>query len=125
MYGPPNDRWDLTKIVGSVALPCDFNADDEDEVLLLFTDEGLGDLPITSVDQVKGVVTCGFVLLTRIEGRLWPVLGFLFMPYTTLAYMAAVLNVGSVEGWWLALVIAAVLVDLAHWGGGGHAVRRH
>ena len=35
----------------------------------------------------------------------WPLLGFLFMPYTTLAYMAAMLHGGSVNGGWLALVV--------------------
>jgi len=47
------------------------------------------------------------------ETALWPVLGFLFMPFTTLAYMAAVLNNNhSVNGWWLVLIIIAVLADL-------------
>jgi hypothetical protein len=45
---------------------------------------------------------------------LWPLLGFFFMPYTTLAYMAAMLNGGSVSGGWLVLVIVAVVVDLGH-----------
>jgi hypothetical protein len=54
---------------------------------------------------------------------LWPILGFLFMPYTTLAYMAAMLNNHrSVDGWWLALVIAAAVIDLG--GQGGSARRR-
>ena len=53
---------------------------------------------------------------------LWPLLGFLFMPYTTLAYMAAMLNNHhSVTGGWLVLVIVAALVDLF---GHGHIVRR-
>lgn len=55
---------------------------------------------------------------------IWPVLGFLFMPYTTLAYMAAKLNAGEVSGGWLILLIVAILVDVGHWGGGGHAARR-
>jgi hypothetical protein len=47
------------------------------------------------------------------ETALWPVLGFLFMPYTTLAYMAAMLGgEGSVSGLWLVLVVVAVLADL-------------
>jgi hypothetical protein len=53
---------------------------------------------------------------------LWPVLGFLLMPYTTLAYMAAMLNNHhNASGGWLALVIVAALVDL---GGQGGSVRR-
>jgi len=48
---------------------------------------------------------------------IWPLLGFFFMPYTTLAYMAAMLNNNShVSGGWLILVIAAALVDLGHLG---------
>jgi hypothetical protein len=53
---------------------------------------------------------------------LWPLLGFLFMPYTTLAYMAAMLNNHhTVNGGWMALVIIAALVDL---GGQGSTARR-
>ena len=58
------------------------------------------------------------------ETTLWPVLGFLFMPYTTLAYMAAMLNAGSVSGGWLVLVIVAVLVDVGNWGSGGRTYHR-
>ncbi len=53
---------------------------------------------------------------------LWPFLGFLFMPYTTLAYMAAMLNNNHVvNGGWMALIIVAALFDL---GGQGHSARR-
>ncbi len=53
---------------------------------------------------------------------LWPILGFVFMPYTTLAYMTAMLNNHHVvSGGWLALVIVAALVDLS---GQGHSARR-
>jgi len=65
-------------------------------------------------------------LLTNWFGRafttvIWPLLGFIFMPYTTLAYMAAMLNNKSLSGWWLALFIAAVAVDVLHWGAGSKA----
>jgi hypothetical protein len=54
---------------------------------------------------------------------LWPILGFLFMPYTTLAYMAAMLNNNhSANGGWLALIIIAALFDIG--GQGGSARRR-
>ena len=44
----------------------------------------------------------------------WPLLGFFFMPFTTLAYMAAMLNNNNVvSGWWLVLIIAAAMVDLS------------
>ena len=59
------------------------------------------------------------------ENRVWPILGFVFMPYTTLAYMAAMLNNNhAVTGVWLALSIAAAVVDIAHLGGGGHTYSR-
>lgn len=49
---------------------------------------------------------------------LWPVLGFLFAPYTTLAYAWAINSNGSVEGMHLVVVIVAVLLDLGVIGGG-------
>jgi hypothetical protein len=56
------------------------------------------------------------------ETALWPLLGFVFMPYTTIAYMAAMLNNNHVvSGGWLALVIVAALFDV---GGHGHFARR-
>lgn len=59
------------------------------------------------------------------ESVVWPLLGFFFMPYTTLAYMAAVINTGHhVSGLWLALIVTAALIDLGHWGGSGISVRK-
>jgi hypothetical protein len=49
---------------------------------------------------------------------LWPILGFILMPYTTLAWMAGELH-GGVRGMWTLLVVLAVLVDLGHMFGGG------
>ena len=46
------------------------------------------------------------------ETALLPLLGFLFMPYTTLAYMAGMLADGSISGGWLVLVVVAALADL-------------
>jgi hypothetical protein len=77
---------------------------------------------------VPRLLMVGLFLLTdwfgqAFETTLWPVLGFLFMPYTTLAYMAAMFhNDHSVSGAWLVLVIVAVLVDMGHWGGGHRGV---
>ena len=59
------------------------------------------------------------------ESALWPILGFLFMPYTTLAYTAAMLNNHhSVNGGWLVLVVIAVLVDLGGQGSSARGSRR-
>lgn len=62
---------------------------------------------------------------TAFESRIWPILGFLFMPYATLAYLAAMLNNNhTLAGGWLALFVAAIIVDVLHWGGGGVSYRR-
>jgi len=59
------------------------------------------------------------------ETLLWPVMGFVFMPYATLAYIAAMLNNNhALTGGWLALFIVAIVVDVSHWGGGGQTYRR-
>jgi hypothetical protein len=59
------------------------------------------------------------------ETRIWPVLGFLFMPYTTLAYLAAMLNNShKLSGMWLVLFIVAIIVDVGNWGGSGSSCRR-
>jgi hypothetical protein len=48
---------------------------------------------------------------------LWPLLGFFFMPYTTLAYMGAMLNNNhQVSPGWLVVIIVAIVVDLSHHG---------
>ena len=59
------------------------------------------------------------------ETRLWPFLGFVFMPYSTLAYLAAMLNNNhTLSGGWLALFIVAIVVDVGHHWGGGVKYRR-
>jgi hypothetical protein len=56
-------------------------------------------------------------------GALIPLLGFFFLPYATLAYMAAQLN-GGVTGWWLVVLVIAIIVDLGHWSSGAGVKRR-
>ena len=47
------------------------------------------------------------------DTAVWPVLGWVVLPYTTAAYMAAMLNNDhKVGGWWLVLLVLAVLADL-------------
>lgn len=55
---------------------------------------------------------------------LWPALGFLFLPLTTLAYAFAINTNGAVDGWYLAGVVLAVLIDLGVIGGGRASRRR-
>jgi hypothetical protein len=54
------------------------------------------------------------------ETNYWPVLGFLFMPLTTLAYAWAVNTNGTVTGIYLVVVVIAVLIDLGLGGKGAH-----
>ena len=56
--------------------------------------------------------------------KIWPFLGFFFLPLTTLAYAWAVNTYGSVKGLGLVVVVLAVLFDLGIVGGGGAAGRR-
>lgn len=58
------------------------------------------------------------------ESRLWPVLGFIFMPLTTLAYALAINANGSVTGFYAAIVVVAALLDLGTHGAGPAARRR-
>lgn len=47
------------------------------------------------------------------ETVIWPILGFIFLPWTSLVYMAAMLhNNHQVTGWWVVLMVIAVLSDL-------------
>ena len=56
------------------------------------------------------------------ETNIWPFLGWLFMPFTTLAYLCAMLNNDhSLAGGWVVLMIVAVIFDLSS---GGHNASR-
>jgi hypothetical protein len=46
------------------------------------------------------------------EMNLWPFLGFLFLPYTTLTYALAMNERGSLEGPYLVMWIGAIILDL-------------
>jgi hypothetical protein len=59
------------------------------------------------------------------ESWIWPLLGFFFLPLTTLAYAAAVnWNDGSVSGGYFFMVLLAALFDLGALGNGRMAQRR-
>jgi hypothetical protein len=55
---------------------------------------------------------------------LWPLLGFFFLPLTTLAYAWAINFNGTVDGIYLVVVVVAVLIDLGLLGGGAASGRR-
>jgi hypothetical protein len=54
---------------------------------------------------------------------LWPIVGFLFMPLTTLAYAWAINSNGSVNGLYFFMVLLAALIDLGAIGGSSRAGR--
>lgn len=59
------------------------------------------------------------------DSMLWPLAGFIFLPLTTLAYAFAMnSNAGSVSGFYLVVVVLAVLIDLGMLGGSGKAGRK-
>ena len=49
---------------------------------------------------------------------IWPLLGFFFLPTTTLGYAVAQNRYGGVRGWGLVLVVLGALVDLGALGSG-------
>jgi len=49
---------------------------------------------------------------------IWPLLGFVFMPLTTLAYAFAINSNGSVSGFYAFLMVVAALIDLGTHGAG-------
>ena len=55
---------------------------------------------------------------TAYQTTVWPLLGFFFMPVTTLAYAWAMHSSGSVAGGQLVVVVIAVLIDIGIIGGG-------
>ncbi|QDU34942.1 hypothetical protein KS4_30190 [Poriferisphaera corsica] len=58
------------------------------------------------------------------ETILWPVLGFIFFPYTTIAYAFAYNQTsGHISGIYLVVIIFAVLVDLGSSSGSATSMR--
>ena len=64
------------------------------------------------------------LLQNAYETLLWPLLGFVFMPLTTLAYAWSVRATGTVDGWHYALMTLAVLIDLGLIGKGARGRRQ-
>ncbi len=57
------------------------------------------------------------------DSFIWPLLGFFFLPATTITYAIAENELDGVRGWGLVLIILGVLVDLGMLGGGARSRR--
>lgn len=55
-------------------------------------------------------------LSSAFQTTLWPLLGFFFMPFTTLAYAIAMHN-GGLTNFWIVVLIIAAIMDLGVNGG--------
>lgn len=55
---------------------------------------------------------------------LWPILGFIFMPYTACGYALAVNSFGGTQGMGLVVIIIGVVLDLGSHGGSARYRRR-
>ena len=53
----------------------------------------------------------------------WPLLGLIFLPWTTLAYLLVWSPIGGVEGWEWLIVALGVVADLATYSGRAAASR--
>jgi hypothetical protein len=58
------------------------------------------------------------------SGFVIPLLGLVFLPYTTLFYVLAWSPVGGVHGWGWFFVTIGVIFDLGHWLRGGYMGRQ-
>lgn len=65
--------------------------------------------------RIAGIVIFAFTnyFATAYTTVIWPVLGWLFFPITTLAYMWAKNVNGQVDGIWIVVMIVAVALDFA------------
>jgi len=58
------------------------------------------------------------------HGLLVPLLGFVFLPITTIVYAWEINSHLAIEGINLLWLLLAVIIDVSGWGGGGHHARR-
>jgi len=73
---------------------------------------------------ILALCACGGVFSGVWATALWPVIGFFFLPYTTLAYGLAHAYGSGVEGVWLLGLILGVALDLGASGGSAAGSRR-
>ncbi|HLA17177.1 MAG TPA: hypothetical protein VJZ72_09790 [Candidatus Limnocylindrales bacterium] len=56
------------------------------------------------------------------DSFVWPLLGLVFVPWTTLAYV--IVAPGGVEEFDWVFIIVGLVADVAEWGGGGYGNRQ-
>ena len=54
----------------------------------------------------------------------WPLLGFFFLPTTTMALRGGAERVRRIDGWGLVVLVLGIMVDFGLLGGGGRAMGR-
>jgi hypothetical protein len=59
-----------------------------------------------------------------VSSMLLLLIGFLFLPLTTVAYAWAINSAGTIDGLYLVVIVIAVLIDLGMIGGGEWSRRR-
>ena len=52
---------------------------------------------------------------------LWPILGFIFLPWTTLMWVVVAADPGGGHGLDVVFLIIAIFIDFAAWGGGAYS----
>lgn len=67
---------------------------------------------------IVALVIFGDYIGRAYDTTVWPLLGFFFMPFTTLAYAIIQNEGGGLQGWWIAFFVFAVLADIGVIGGG-------
>lgn len=73
---------------------------------------------------IIGLALFSNYLQQAFTGLLFPILGFFFLPYATLAYAWVKNSHGTIDGWYLVAIIVAVLVDIGAMGEGADVKRR-
>lgn len=56
------------------------------------------------------------------DSFIWPFLGLLFIPFTTIAFSVAYHPAIGVSGWGFALIALGIILDVSNIGGGGKSI---
>ena len=59
--------------------------------------------------------------LSAFNSIIWPILGLIFLPWTTLMWV--IVAIGGVVWWEWIFIILAVIIDIGAYGGGGYGNR--